>query len=50
MTGKASGSRVAFAQKKTKHITRPHKLHPSNVLKRYHLDYIEELENIGVKA
>ena len=33
--GKTSGSRVAFIDKKSKHIIRVHKPHPGNILKEY---------------
>lgn len=47
-TGRASGSRVAFVQERTKHVIRLHKPHPSQILKRYQLDYIEEeLRKVG---
>ena len=47
-TGNTSGSRVAFYNTESKHIIRLHKPHPSNVLKRYQLDYLEdELKNAG---
>jgi hypothetical protein len=47
-TGRTSGSRVAFYNTDSKHIIRLHKPHPTNVLKRYQLDYLEdELENSG---
>ena len=47
-TGRASGSMAAFVQDSTKHIIRLHKPHPSQILKRYQLDYIEEeLRNVG---
>lgn len=41
-SGKTSGSRVAFFNKKSQHIIRLHKPHPQNTVKRYQLDYIEE--------
>ena len=48
-SGKTSGSRVAFINKKTNHLIRLHKPHSSNKLKRYQLDFIEiELRNLGV--
>ena len=48
-TGKASGSRAAFINYRTKHIIRLHKPHPRPGLKRYQFDYIEEeLRNKGV--
>jgi hypothetical protein len=47
-TGRTSGSRVAFYNTDSKHIIRLHKPHPTNVLKRYQLDYLEdEPENSG---
>ncbi len=48
-TGKTSGSRIAFMNKKTQHLIRLHKPHPENILKRYQLDLIEdELKNMEV--
>lgn len=48
VTGRTSGSRVAFVHEKTKHILRLHKPHPANTLRRYQLDYLEsELESTG---
>ncbi len=41
-SGKTSGSRVVFYNKDTHHIIRLHKPHPKKLLKRYHLDLIEE--------
>ncbi|HAK87772.1 MAG: hexulose-6-phosphate isomerase [Nitrospirae bacterium GWC2_46_6] len=41
-TGRASGSRVAFINRKTKSIIRLHRPHPSPELKRYQLDDVEE--------
>ncbi|MEW5817309.1 MAG: type II toxin-antitoxin system HicA family toxin [Spirochaetota bacterium] len=47
--GRTSGSRVAFMHSETQHIVRLHKPHPSSILKRYQLDYIEEeLRYMGV--
>lgn len=47
--GKTSGSRAAFYNEKTKLIIRLHKPHPSNILKKYQLDLIEqELKNKGI--
>lgn len=47
-TGRASGSRAAFINRKTQHVIRLHKPHPQNILKRYQLEYLEEeLRNIG---
>jgi hypothetical protein len=44
--GSASGSRVAFINKKSGHIIRLHRPHPHNVLKRYQIELIvEELKN-----
>jgi hypothetical protein len=40
--GKTSGSRVAFINERTQHVIRLHKPHPSNILKRYQLDLVEE--------
>lgn len=48
-TGKTSGSRVAFINRKTRHIIRLHKPHPEPELKNYQLNYIEEeLRKMGV--
>jgi hypothetical protein len=41
-TGKTSGSRVAFFNKKSGHIIRLHRPHPQNALRRYQLDLLEE--------
>ena len=47
-SGKTGGSRVVFFQEAAQHIIRLHKPHPSNILKRYQLDLIEdELRNRG---
>lgn len=44
-TGKTSGARKAFINRKTKHILRLHKPHPGNELRVYQMDYIiQELE------
>lgn len=48
-TGKASGSRVAFINYKTRHIIRLHKPHPHPELKQYQLDdVLEELKKQGI--
>lgn len=47
--GKTSGSRVAFIQRKTKHIIRLHKPHPGTILKKYQMVLIyDELKAQGV--
>lgn len=47
--GKTSGSRVAFIQRKTKHIIRLHKPHPGTILKKYQMALIyDELKAQGV--
>ena len=38
--GKASGSRVAYIHKKTRHIIRLHKPHPEKELRLYQIDQI----------
>ncbi|MGI6327557.1 MAG: type II toxin-antitoxin system HicA family toxin [Dethiobacteria bacterium] len=38
--GKASGSRVAYVHKKTRHIIRLHKPHPEKELRLYQIDQI----------
>lgn len=44
--GKTSGSRVAFIDKKTKHIIRVHKPHPDNIVKEYSIkNVIKELQD-----
>jgi len=49
MSGKTSGSRVAFYNKETAHIIRLHKPHPNNVLKQYQLQQIiDELKTRGL--
>ena len=40
--GKTAGSRVGFFHQGIRHIIRLHKPHPSNSLKKYQLDLIEE--------
>lgn len=40
--GKTSGSRAAFFNEKRKNIIRLHRPHPSNVLKRYQLNDVEQ--------
>ena len=48
-TGKTSGSRKAFINKKTNHIIRLHKPHPGNELKKYAKRYIvNELERMNL--
>ena len=48
-SGKTSGSRVAFIDKKANHIIRLHKPHPRNELKQYQIDQvIEELKTRGL--
>jgi hypothetical protein len=47
--GKTSGSRVAFINRKTKHIIRLHKPHPEPQLKRYQIEaLIDEFRKAGV--
>jgi hypothetical protein len=41
-SGKTSGSRAAFINRKTRHIIRLHRPHPGPALKRYQLIDIEE--------
>jgi hypothetical protein len=41
-TGKTAGSRAAFINKASGHLIRLHRPHPSHVLKRYQMDFIEE--------
>jgi hypothetical protein len=41
-TGKTSGARAAFINKKTQHVIRFHKPHPKLIIKRYQLNLIEE--------
>jgi hypothetical protein len=49
ISGKTSGSRVAFINHHTKHIIRLHKPHPAPVLKRYQVEaIIDELTRMGV--
>ncbi len=49
MTGRSSGSGVAFVNKSNHHIIRLHKPHPRNILKKYQLDLIEEeLKNLEI--
>ena len=40
--GKTSGSRAAFFNEKSNNIIRLHKPHPSNVLKRYQMNDVEQ--------
>ena len=48
-SGKTSGSRVAFINRKTLHVIRLHKPHPNLQLKRYQIDEIEAaLRQMGV--
>jgi len=48
ISGKTSGSRVAFINAETKHIVRLHKPHPGPHLKKYQIEeLIEELKRIG---
>lgn len=47
--GRTSGSRVAFANRATKHMIRLHKPHPGNNLKKYQIEMlIDELKRQGV--
>jgi hypothetical protein len=47
-TGRTAGSRVAFLNRQTLHVIRLHRPHPTNLLKRYQLDLVEdELRNQG---
>ncbi|MDR9387715.1 MAG: type II toxin-antitoxin system HicA family toxin [Balneolaceae bacterium] len=49
MTGKTSGSRLAYIHSNTKHIIRLHKPHPGKELKKYMRQYvIDELKNQGL--
>lgn len=44
--GKTSGSRVAFIDKKIKHVIRVHKPHPGNIVKEYVIKMvIKELQD-----
>jgi len=40
--GKTSGSRAVFYNETTNHIIRLHRPHPTKIMKRYQLDFIEE--------
>jgi hypothetical protein len=47
-TGRTAGSRVAFLNRQTLHVIRLHRPHPTNLLKRYQLDLLEnELRSQG---
>ncbi len=47
-SGRTAGSRVAFLNRRTRHMLRLHRPHPSKLLKRYQLDLVEEeLRNQG---
>jgi hypothetical protein len=49
VTGKTSGSRLAYIHPNTKHIIRLHKPHPGNELKKYMRQYIiDELKSQGL--
>ena len=46
--GKTAGSRVAFVDRKTRHIIRLHRPHPEPELKQYQMqDIIDELKKTG---
>jgi len=49
LSGKTSGSQVAFINSATQHIIRLHKPHPTPVLKKYQIKHVEnELRRKGV--